>query len=70
MEKELSKELDLEIKAEAGKVKLILKYEGAGGEVIMSGAVKAEYFGAKLKEAIPGQIDDMIVDAVIAAFLK
>lgn len=70
MEKELSKELDLEIKAEAGKVKLIIKYEGSGGAVALEAALKAEYFGEKLKAAIPGQIDDMVIDAVIAAFLK
>lgn len=65
--KELSSELDLIVKFEGGKAILELKYGGSGGAVSVAGELNAEYFVQKIADAIPGQIDDMILKGLLAA---
>jgi len=45
-------------------------YEGKGGGAELKVFVSAEYFLDKLAEAIPGQIDDLIIAALKAALIK
>ena len=72
MEKEieLGKELDLALKVEDGKVKIVLSADtkGLGAEVSVS--LSAEYFGQKLADAIPGQVDDAVIALIVAALKK
>lgn len=70
IEKELSKEVDLKFSAENGKVGIIAGYEGKGGGAELKVYVSAEYFLNKLAEAIPGQIDDVIIAALKSALIK
>lgn len=65
--KELSSELDLIVKFEAGKAIIEIKYGGAGGSASVVGVVEAEYFVKKIADAIPGQIDDMILNGLLSA---
>jgi hypothetical protein len=41
-----------------------------GAEAKLSVALKAEYFLEKLKAAIPGKVDDTVIDLLSAALLK
>ncbi len=67
MEKEISKEMDFSFKFEDGQVKIGLGYNGKGAGVEVVGSVSAEYFAQKLKDAIPGKIDDKLIDMLLAA---
>lgn len=53
-----------------GKVKISLSAGVEGVDASLSVAVDAGHFLDKLKALIPGQIDDAIIDALKAAFLK
>ena len=68
--KEISKEVDLKFSTEGGKVGIITCYEGKGGGAELKVYVSAEYFLNKLAEAIPGQIDDVIIAALKSALIK
>lgn len=70
IEKELSKEVDLKFSVENGKVGIIAGYAGKGGGAELKVYVSAEYFLDKLAEAIPGQIDDVIIAALKSALIK
>ena len=67
MEKEidLGKEADLEISVAPEGVKLALVYQGKGAEAGAHISLKPEYFVEKLKAAIPGQIDDLVLDGLL-----
>lgn len=65
--KELTSEMDLIVKFEGGKAIVEIKYGGAGGSASVVGVVKADYFVQKVCDAIPGQIDDMILKGLLAA---
>lgn len=68
--KELSKEINLDIKAEDGKVKISVIADMKGVDVGLSVALEPDYFGDKLAKAIPGQVDDAIIAMLIAALKK
>ena len=55
-------ETEFDIKFEEGKVKLSFGYDGKGVEAGVHANLKLEYFLDKLKAAIPGEVDDKIVD--------
>jgi hypothetical protein len=65
--KEITSELDLIVKFEGGKAIIEIKYGGSGGSASVVGTVEAEYFVKKIADAIPGQIDDMILNGLLAA---
>ena len=68
--KEISKEVNLKFSIENGKVGIITVYEGKGGGAELKVFISAEYFLDKLAEAIPGQIDDLVIDALKSALIK
>ena len=61
---ELSKELDFEFKFKDGNVVLIVSYEGKGFKSSFANELKSEYFLDKLAEAIPGTLDDMVIEGL------
>ena len=67
---EIGSDADLDIEIGEGKVKLSLGYEGKGAKAGVFVEIKAEYFIDKLKKAIPGEIDDAILEMLKGAFLK
>jgi len=67
VEKSISKELDFKVDFEDKKLKITISYEGEGGGASMSGHVNAEYFMDLLAEAIPGEVDDLVIGAIKAA---
>jgi len=62
LEKELGTETDLEISFKEGKAVIAVKYDGKGADAAVSVALDSDYFLQKLAEAIPGEIDDAIID--------
>ena len=67
-EKKIGKEAELEIKVtEDKKLRLSVSYEGAGAGAEVAVTVSAEYFVKKLADAIPGEIDDMILNGLLSA---
>ena len=67
LDQALGQEGKMEIKFEDGKALVTVSYEGKGGGASMTAFANAEYFLDKLAEAIPGQVDDMIISALKAA---
>lgn len=67
LDKEVSKESDLLIELNDGVVVLKLVYDGKGVDGELSVKVSSDYFMDKLKEAIPGDIDDAVIDIIKAA---
>lgn len=61
-EKELGSEGALKIEVVEGKVKLTLKYDSKGLDANLDLLLESEYFIQKLADAIPGQIDDVLLD--------
>lgn len=61
---------DVDVKIEGGMVKLILKYNGADTVASLEVGLKPQAFVEKLKKAIPGSIDDMIFDLILAQLNK
>lgn len=68
--KEIGKELDLDIKLEDGKVKIGVKADMKGVDVGLSVDLEPEYFINKLTAAIPGEVDNMLGQMLIAALKK
>lgn len=64
------KELDYKFEIKDGIVKLVVSYEGKGLKSELVNELSAEYFGAKLKEAIPGGVDDVVIDMLVALLKK
>jgi len=58
-------ELQLEIKE--GDLMLSVSHASKGVAASLSARMSSEYFMDKLKEAIPGEIDDAIIDLIKAA---
>jgi hypothetical protein len=63
-------EVQADIKFEAGKVKLVIKYDGKGADVTTEVALESDYFLDKLAEAIPGNVDDAVISMLKAAIKK
>jgi hypothetical protein len=59
-----SGEVDFGVKIEKGIVKLEVKYTGVGAGAAVLVALESGYFLDKLKEAIPGQLDDSVIDLI------
>ena len=68
MELEIGKEIDLDLKLEEGKFVLTLKYQGTGLESELVNKFTASYFLDKLAKAIPGELDDQIINGLKKAF--
>jgi hypothetical protein len=66
VQKPLGAEGGFAIKLEGGKVKIEVAHASKGAEVGVHAAVSPEYFVQKLKDAIPGKVDDLIFDALLA----
>jgi len=69
MEKELLKgsEHEVELVMAGGKIGLAGDYAGKGGGAKVEFYVNSDYFFDKLKEKIPGQIDDAVIEVLKAA---
>jgi hypothetical protein len=65
---QVSKELELKIEFKGGDLLLSAVYAGKGVGAQMGVNVSPDYFLDQLKLAIPGQIDDAIIDVLKAAF--
>lgn len=63
-------EISADVKFEAGKIVLSSKYDGKGADAEVKVSVEAGYFIDKLKEAIPGQIDDAVLELLKGALSK
>jgi hypothetical protein len=55
------------VKLVEGKVMVEIAYDGQGVDGGAFVKMEPEYFVAKLKEAIPGKVDDMVFDLLIGA---
>jgi len=64
---EISKELGFELKFEDKQLILIPSFDSKGVDVKMEIKVSAEYFLDQLAAAIPGQIDNTVIDLLKAA---
>lgn len=67
LNKEISSEVNLSMKFEDKKIKLITTYEGKGAGAEVAVFVDSEYFLDMLAEAIPGTLDDAIIAMLKAA---
>jgi hypothetical protein len=61
-EKELGSESLLKLEVVEGKLKLSVKYDGKGLDGELSLLLDPDYFADKLAEAVPGKIDDLLLD--------
>ena len=57
----------LELKIEDGKVKLVVSYDGQQADAKLEVALSVEEYLDMLKDAIPGDIDDTIIDLIKVA---
>lgn len=60
-------EMMLDLKMVDGKMVISVAQMGADGFVKLEAGVSPKPFLAKLKAAIPGQVDDMVISALEAA---
>jgi len=67
LEQKLGAEGTLEIKLEDGKLKLVVGYDGKGAGASVGLHLAPDYFLDKLAAAIPGGIDDAIINILKAA---
>lgn len=65
--KEVSSELDFALKFEDKKLVLTPSFDSKGLDVSMNISLDGEYFLDKLAEAIPGDIDDTVINLLKAA---
>jgi len=67
LDKEMSSEADLKLEIRGGDVYLGVIYASKGAEGEVSMKISSDYFIDKLKAAIPGEIDDAILEIFKAA---
>ncbi len=69
MEKVLvdGKEFDMKLVISGGLVKIVGDYVGSGGAAKLEAGVSVDYFIDELKDKIPGQVDDAILEVLKAA---
>lgn len=67
MEKQLGPEAKAVFKIEEGKVVLGVQYVGVQAEAGLEIKLSAEAYGQMLKDAIPGEIDNAVIDLLVAA---
>lgn len=60
-------EANLKLEIKEGKVFLILGYDGKQADAEFKIILGVEEYAQMLKDAIPGQIDDGIIDLIVAA---
>ena len=60
----------LDLKLEGGAVVLAVGYKGADADAMLSVSLKPQAFVEKLKAMIPGSIDDVIFDLILAQLSK
>ena len=60
-------EVEFAVKIEKGIVSLEVGYQGAGAGAGVKINLEADYFLDKIKAAIPGQIDDSVIDLIKVA---
>lgn len=53
-----------DVKFEAGKVKITVTYSGSGAGAGLTVELDSAYFLDKLKDTIPGQIDDSVIELI------
>ena len=63
----ISSEAKYDVKIEDGKIKVTASYDGKGLDGAVTVAVEIGYFLDKVKEAVPGKIDDVLIDTIKAA---
>ena len=68
--KQLSSELAVDVKVENAALVLTLGYTGAQASAALSVTLSAEAFIKKLEAAIPGTLDDVVLEALLAAIKK
>ena len=61
-------EADLDLEFKDGKLRASVSYDGKGVDAGLYVDVSPEYFLDKLKAAIPGEVDDKIIDMLKLAF--
>jgi len=68
MDKQIGAEGGVKLSFVEGKLKLELMYDGKGGDAGVFLMLEPDYFMDKLKDVIPGDIDDKIIDMLKMAF--
>lgn len=68
IKEELGKEAKYDVKIDKGNIIVTVSYDGKGADAQFSFTLEGEYFLTKLKKAIPGEIDDAIINLLIGAF--
>jgi len=63
----IGSEFDYKLELKDGKLRLEGKYGGAGGAAGAFFELEPNYFLDKLADAIPGEIDDMVIAALKGA---
>ena len=63
----LSKELEMKISVSAGSVDLSLVYSGAQATATMGVKLSVDAFLSQLEAAIPGKLDDAVIEILKAA---
>ncbi len=63
----LGSEGSLDVKIEGGKLVLTISHVHASGEVSLVAKEDVKYFLEKLKVAIPGKFDDVVIDLAEAS---
>lgn len=64
---QLGPEAKASLKFDGGKAILGIEYAGVQASALAQVSLDVEQFGKLLKDAIPGQVDDAIIDVLIAA---
>lgn len=67
LKKEIGKEGNFQLKFEDMKLKLIVGADTAGVDAGLYIDIELEYFLDKLKDAIPGTLDDTVIELIKAA---
>lgn len=60
-------EANLSVKIEEGKVKLSIKYDGVQADAELSVTLEVDQYLDMLKAAIPGSVDDAIIELLKSA---
>lgn len=60
-------EASLSVKIEDGKVKMEIKYDGKQADAAFSVTLEVDQYLDMLKNAIPGTIDDTVIDLIKVA---
>ena len=67
IDKEIGAEGGVKLSIVEGKIKLEVMYDGKGVDGSIAVMLEAGYFMDKLKDVIPGEIDDAVIEVIKAA---